>query len=109
MRSHNEKPFRCKWPGCGKGFARAHDCKRHEQLHLNRRPHKCEGCGKSFQKRDALNRHLDSKERRECQKAQEEAQASGTVNSAGPSSGNTMGSGPTPSIHNAPDLQSSPR
>jgi hypothetical protein len=58
MRSHNEeKPFQCKWPGCGKGFARAHDCKRHEQLHFNYRPHKCEGCGKSFQRMDALNRH----------------------------------------------------
>jgi len=34
IRSHNgEKPFQCHWPGCGKGFARQHDCKRHEQLH----------------------------------------------------------------------------
>ncbi|KAH9928401.1 uncharacterized protein B0H18DRAFT_1001139, partial [Fomitopsis serialis] len=39
LRSHaEEKPFQCKWPGCGKGFARQHDCKRHEQLHLNIRP-----------------------------------------------------------------------
>lgn len=60
LRSHNEeKPYQCKWPGCGKGFARAHDCKRHEQLHFNYRPHKCEGCGKSFQRMDALNRHRE--------------------------------------------------
>ena len=28
IRSHNkEKPFQCHWLGCGKGFARKHDCK----------------------------------------------------------------------------------
>ena len=32
IRSHDgEKPFKCHWLGCGKGFARQHDCKRHEQ------------------------------------------------------------------------------
>ena len=58
MRSHNdEKPFTCKWPGCNKGFARQHDCKRHEQLHSNHRPFTCEGCRKPFARLDALNRH----------------------------------------------------
>ena len=58
LRSHNdEKPFHCKWPGCGKGFARQHDCKRHEQLHSNHRPFICEGCRKPFARLDALNRH----------------------------------------------------
>jgi hypothetical protein len=34
LRSHHEeKPFRCRWPGCGKGFARHHNCEYHEQLH----------------------------------------------------------------------------
>ena len=110
MRSHNEeKPFQCKWPGCGKGFARAHDCKRHEQLHFNYRPHKCEGCGKSFQRMDALNRHREypfltsslslthclavrSEGGQDCQKAQDEAQANGVLNSSGLGSGNAMGS-----------------
>jgi hypothetical protein len=28
LRSHTEeRPFVCSWPGCGKGFARQHDCK----------------------------------------------------------------------------------
>jgi len=87
LRSHNEeKPYQCKWPGCGKGFARAHDCKRHEQLHFNYRPHKCEGCGKSFQRMDALNRHLRSEGGQDCQRAQDEAHASGAIDSAGLSS-----------------------
>lgn len=60
MRSHNEeKPFQCKWPGCGKGFARQHDCKRHEQLHSNYRPFTCDGCNKNFARMDALNRHCE--------------------------------------------------
>ncbi|KAJ3762771.1 hypothetical protein EV360DRAFT_3270, partial [Lentinula raphanica] len=58
IRSHNEeKPFLCHWPGCNKGFARQHDCKRHEQLHTNYRPFTCEGCQKPFARMDALNRH----------------------------------------------------
>lgn len=60
IRSHNEeKPFLCKWPACGKGFARQHDCKRHEQLHQNYRPFSCEGCSKQFARMDALNRHCE--------------------------------------------------
>ena len=60
LRSHaEEKPYQCKWPGCGKGFARQHDCKRHEQLHLNIRPYPCEGCKKNFARMDALNRHRE--------------------------------------------------
>ncbi|KAH6913544.1 hypothetical protein BKA70DRAFT_1096559, partial [Coprinopsis sp. MPI-PUGE-AT-0042] len=61
IRSHNEeKPFVCHWPGCGKGFARQHDCKRHEQLHTNYRPFTCEGCNRQFARMDALNRHCKS-------------------------------------------------
>ena len=60
LRSHNEqRPFKCKWPGCDKGFARQHDCKRHEQLHLNIRPYVCQGCDKTFARMDALNRHCE--------------------------------------------------
>ena len=62
MRLHDdEKPFQCNWPGCGKGFDKVHDCKRHEQVHFNGyRPHRCEGCGKSFQRMDGLYRHRKS-------------------------------------------------
>jgi hypothetical protein len=69
LRSHNEeRPFKCKWPGCEKGFARQHDCKRHEALHLNIRPYTCEGCGKTFARMDALNRHLRSEGGVECRR-----------------------------------------
>ncbi|KAF7336937.1 Calcineurin responsive transcriptional factor [Mycena venus] len=69
---HNEeKSFLCKWPGCGKGFARQHDCKRHEQLHTNYRPFPCEGCKKPFARMDALNRHLRSEGGAECRRTLE--------------------------------------
>ena len=61
LRSHaDERPFKCEWPGCDKSFARAHDCKRHQNLHLNIKPHTCEHCGKTFARLDALNRHHKS-------------------------------------------------
>ena len=78
LRSHTEeRPFVCEWPGCGKGFARQHDCKcvalsrdalvrlltyrlqcrRHQALHAARSQatNVCQGCGKTFSRLDALN------------------------------------------------------
>lgn len=61
MRAHrNEKPYVCGHEGCGKAFARSHDCKRHEKLHLKAGAavnHTCKGCDKSFARLDALQRH----------------------------------------------------
>ena len=44
----NQKPFRCTM--CGKGFAKIHKLKEHENIHTNARPFICryEGCGKSY-------------------------------------------------------------
>ncbi|SCZ89331.1 BZ3500_MvSof-1268-A1-R1_Chr9g10370 [Microbotryum saponariae] len=58
QRAHrNEKPFVCHHPGCDKAFARSHDCKRHELLHLNLRRYSCEPCKREFVRLDALQRH----------------------------------------------------
>jgi hypothetical protein len=50
-------PFQCKRLGCGKGFANAPDYEVHRLLHTDYQPHRCEGCGESFQRMDALSRH----------------------------------------------------
>jgi hypothetical protein len=77
LRSHTEeRPYVCEWPGCGKSFARQHDCKcvlvagsitlslmarprsyrRHQSLHSQRtQANVCHGCKKTFSRLDALN------------------------------------------------------
>ncbi|KAH8105585.1 hypothetical protein DFH11DRAFT_1486371, partial [Phellopilus nigrolimitatus] len=50
LRSHTEeRPYVCEWPGCNKGFARKHDCKRHQATHSSRTTSTaCHGCGRPF-------------------------------------------------------------
>lgn len=59
LKTHTgEKPFHC--PNCPLKFARSHDLKRHERIHLRDgfESNKCHNCGKCFSRSDALNRHL---------------------------------------------------
>ncbi|EJD42602.1 hypothetical protein AURDEDRAFT_67413 [Auricularia subglabra TFB-10046 SS5] len=59
MRTHAEqRPYVCAWTGCGKSFARALDCKRHETMHCSKAPSLiCLGCSKPFSRSDSLRRH----------------------------------------------------
>lgn len=59
LKAHScEKPFNCN--GCTLSFARCHDLKRHEKIHDKtlQKIHKCDLCGKTFSRSDALNRHI---------------------------------------------------
>ena len=74
MRSHDkQKPYKCHWPGCDKGFAKQHDCKWHERLHSNNRPFVCDGCGRIFVWMDELDQHL-REAGAECARAVEKMQ-----------------------------------
>lgn len=80
MRSHtNERPFVCSYPGCEKAFARQHDRKRHEALHLDdNKPFKCLGCSKKFARIDGLTRHHKSEIGQSC--AQKHSQLESNIN-----------------------------
>ncbi|KAI9298947.1 hypothetical protein K502DRAFT_276127, partial [Neoconidiobolus thromboides FSU 785] len=51
--------FRCEM--CFQRFGRAHDLKRHHNIHLNFKPYHCNQCDKQFSRLDALKRHQNTK------------------------------------------------
>lgn len=53
--SQPQRPFRC--TSCEAAFARNHDLRRHERIHLCAKPITCPECHKPFSRKDALRRH----------------------------------------------------
>ncbi|KAL7424467.1 hypothetical protein Q5752_000151 [Cryptotrichosporon argae] len=52
------KIYVCAHPGCGKSFGRRDYLERHAANHLRDRPYLCPTCGKSYARADVLKRHV---------------------------------------------------
>ncbi len=58
QRNHSLKQFKC--DVCGKAFHQSCHLKRHQQSHLEGRPHICDVCGQGFKQRRYLERHKNN-------------------------------------------------
>ncbi|KAG7268138.1 hypothetical protein CRUP_010092 [Coryphaenoides rupestris] len=52
-----EKPYKCDFPDCGRGFSRSDQLKRHQRRHTGVKPFQCETCERQFSRSDHLKTH----------------------------------------------------
>ncbi|KAI1319745.1 hypothetical protein F5Y16DRAFT_94160 [Xylariaceae sp. FL0255] len=54
---NNDRPHKCDWPDCGKRFIQRSALTVHQRTHTKEKPHRCERCGKPFSDSSSLARH----------------------------------------------------
>lgn len=52
-----EKPFKCKWDGCERRFARSDELSRHRRTHTGEKRFECPMCHSRFMRSDHLAKH----------------------------------------------------
>ena len=52
-----EKPFKCKWEGCERRFARSDELSRHRRTHTGEKRFSCPMCHSRFMRSDHLAKH----------------------------------------------------
>ena len=58
MKHTGERPYKCEFEGCGKGFFDSQTLQNHRKIHLDIKEYQCSLCPKAFRQRSALVIHM---------------------------------------------------